>query len=108
MRDSETSRYQCKDCGHKWSGFKLTKSQIKKSNIVCVRCESNNIKRLGLKFQHLLIIYLSVIPISGLIGGIIGMMVVDNANLNTFLIGFGIGCFIGLLSPLIFFYLEYY
>ncbi|MFX1494169.1 MAG: hypothetical protein ACFFBZ_07805 [Promethearchaeota archaeon] len=97
MRESRTSEYQCKECGHKWSGFEWTKNQIKKYNITCEKCESNNIKKLGLlKFQYKLIIFLSLILIPGLIVGIMGMTLVDNANLNTFWIGFGIGCIIGL------------
>ncbi|MFW9946019.1 MAG: hypothetical protein ACFFDX_04235 [Candidatus Odinarchaeota archaeon] len=97
MRESRTSEYQCEECGHKWSGFEWTKNQIKKYNITCEKCESNNIKKLGkLISKFNLIIVLSIILISGLMFGIMGITLVDNANLNTFWIGFGIGCIIGL------------
>jgi len=97
MRDSETSEYQCEDCGHKWSGFEWTKSQIKKYNIICEKCESNNIKRskresfLRLKIQYKLLIIIIITLISGLaVGYAMTLFGLD------FWIGFGIGCIIGL------------
>jgi len=55
MRENRTSQYRCKECGHKWSGFELRKNQIKKFNIICERCESNNIEKIGLKFNNIFI-----------------------------------------------------